>query len=90
MIRLFIMKTNTFRIGLIISLFLVALVFTSCEKDEVIVSDDTTAETTQKSAEIDEAMDQVARIIEETFMLEEGLLGKSDGRKCLLVLRELW
>ena len=77
------MKSNTFRIGLITSLFLATLVFTSCEKEETIISDDTAAATTQKSAEIDEATDQVAGIVEETFMLEEGLLGKSDGAKFL-------
>jgi hypothetical protein len=55
---------------------LLAILFASCTKDEKpIETTETPQETVQKTAEIDVASDQVANIIEEVFVLEEGLVG---------------
>lgn len=67
-----------------LSLFTVAILFASCAKDkDPIETSETPQETVQKTAEIDVASDQVANILEEVFVLEEGLVGYSKSASLL-------
>lgn len=70
------MNSRKFKLGVLTSLLFSVLLFTSCEK-EVLTSDDLSTESVEKSAEIDVASDAVSSIVEEVFVTEEGITGRS-------------
>ncbi len=70
------MNSKIFKVGYFTSLFLSIFFLTSCEK-EVVATDELSVENVQKSAEIDVASDDVSSIVEETFIIEENIAGRS-------------
>ncbi len=68
------MFTKLFKSVLLMLTLVSALMITSCEKEE---SANISEESAKKSAQIDAANDEVDGIIEEIYVSEEGLLGKS-------------
>ncbi len=71
------MKSKTFKIRILVTLFVSVLLIMSCKKDEIVVADEAVTESIQKSAEIDVVSDNVSSIVEEVFIVEEGLVTRS-------------
>ncbi len=71
------MKSSKFKIGILVPLFISVLFLASCENNDVDLTDDVSTESIQKSAEIDVVSDNVSSIVEEVFILEEGLVTRS-------------
>jgi hypothetical protein len=70
------MKTKTLNVIFFLMVSIGTFFFTGCEK-EVTVTDDTSVESAQKSAEIDVISDNVSVIVEEAFITEEGITSRS-------------
>jgi hypothetical protein len=70
------MKTKTLNVIFFLMVSIGTFFFTGCEK-EVMVTDDTSVESAQKSAEIDVISDNVSVIVEEAFITEEGITSRS-------------
>ena len=71
------MKSNKYTSRILVTLLISVLFLTSCKKDEVLVTNDMATESVQKSAEIDVVSDNVSSIVEEVFIIEEGLVTRS-------------
>lgn len=69
------MKTNIFSKSLFLLLFAVFTTLTSCKKDDVTT--EITADEAKKSAQIDLSNDEVDVVIEEAYVNQEGISGKS-------------
>jgi hypothetical protein len=74
--KLIMMKSKTFKLGIFTSLLFSLLFFTSCEK-EVVDTNDISTDTVQKSSEIDIISDNVSSIVEEAFITEESIVGRT-------------
>ncbi len=70
------MKSKTFKLGFFTSLLFSVLFFTSCEK-EVVATDDMSVENIKKSTEIDIVSENVSSIVEEAFITEENIAGRT-------------
>jgi len=70
------MNSKKFKFGIFTILLLSTLFLTSCEK-EVGTSESYDAASVQKSTEIDVASESVSSIVEEAFIIEEGIAGRS-------------
>jgi len=70
------MNSKKFKLGVLTSLLVSVFLFTSCEK-EVDPTDNYSTDSIQKSAEIDVASDAVSSIVEEAFVTQEGIAGRS-------------
>jgi hypothetical protein len=69
------MQTNIFNRIAMTLMVTGGLFLFSCEKE--VLNEGITADNAQKSAQIDAASDEVDGIIEESYMLEEGIVGRS-------------
>ncbi len=69
------MNSNFFKLGFITLLFSSVLFLTSCEKE--VLTDEMSADSVQKSAQIDAASDEVDGIIEEAYITQENISGRS-------------
>ena len=69
------MRTLNFKLSLLALITVSALFLTSCEKE--VLTEGISADNAQKSAQIDAASDEVDGIIEDVYMSEEGITGKS-------------
>lgn len=69
------MNSNFFKLSVITLLFSSVLFLTSCEKE--VLTDEMSADSVQKSAQIDAASDEVDGIIEEAYITQENINGRS-------------
>jgi len=77
------MNLNFFRTFVVATLILSVFFFQSCKDDEIVQTDEITAENIEKSAEIDGISDNVSNIIEFVYTIEEGITGQSKSNPFL-------
>lgn len=69
------MSTKNFKLGILTGLFVLAVFTISCEKE--VLSDTISPESALKSAQVDAATDESEGIVEDAYVTEEGLAGRS-------------
>ncbi len=72
------MKSKTFNWTILFSVLFVSVFFMACEKEVQATDTDEVAQV-QKSTEIDVATDNISAIIEEAFITEESITGRSSA-----------